>query len=340
MMYHTRLKGSHYDMGFRWGSRTLRFGKFILEQIPFPITEERVVYGQKCRPYYESWYPEILEEIRGIAEGQGIHTEMLEAVLFSMYCIMPENHCSCFAFQEGDHTVLARNSDFLTDIEKLYMNCIYSPDNGSYSFQGNTTAFVEMEDGINEKGLAIGLTSVYPKILGYGLNAGMLLRYGLERCSTADDFIDALKKLPIASSQTFTVVDRDNRAVVIECNAEKIEVQYLDGDIKYVSAVNSFHLKGMEAYRMEHVDDWNAEERYATIETAFEKRGNKEAIPFAMEVLGGDYGFICQYDRSTGKDTVWSVIYDTGGKKVYRCEGNPARKQFKEDGRLVFDRHS
>ena len=37
-----------------------------------------------------------------------------------------------------------------------------------------------MEDGINEHGLAIGLTFVYPKIRGAGFNAGMLVRYLLE----------------------------------------------------------------------------------------------------------------------------------------------------------------
>jgi len=36
------------------------------------------------------------------------------------------------------------------------MNCIYKL-NEVYSFNGNTTAFVQMEDGINEHGLAIGL---------------------------------------------------------------------------------------------------------------------------------------------------------------------------------------
>ena len=34
-----------------------------------------------------------------------------------------------------------------------------------------------MEDGINEYGLAVGLTFVYPKITKAGFNAGMLVRY-------------------------------------------------------------------------------------------------------------------------------------------------------------------
>lgn len=162
---------------------------------------------------------------------------------------------------------------------------------------GDATAFVEMEDGVNEYGLAVGLTSVYPKCLGYGLNAGMLLRYGLEVC-------------------------------------------YADDEKPFVSAVNAFYLEGMKIYRVQGIDNWNAKERYETMQAAFHafcRDGRKDAVPLAADILRGKYGFICQYDRKTGKDTVWSVIYDVGIKKIYRCEGNPARKRYTEDSRFTFE---
>lgn len=115
-----------------------------------------------------------------------------------------------------------------------------------------------------------------------------------------------------------------------------MEVCYVNKGKQFVSAVNAFMLDGMEVCRGKEVDDWNAQERYKTINTAFDKERSKEPIPFAMDVLRGKYGFICQYDRKTGKDTVWSVIYDVGSKKIYRCEGNPLRKKYVEDSRFVF----
>jgi len=335
-MYHERFRGSHYEIGLKWGTRLLSCGKFLSDNVPFPISQERLAFAKQCYPLYKKWYPEILEEIRGIAEGQKVEPEKLEAVLLSMYCIMPENKCSCFAFRKGGHIVLARNSDFLPEFHKLSMNCIYKFRNGGNAFQGNTTAYVEMEDGINEHGLSIGLTSVFPKKLGYGLNAGMLLRYGLEKCRSVNDFAEALQKIPVASSQTFTAVDPAGTAAVIECNAEKTEVCYVDERKKFVSAVNVFYLDAMKKYRQEGIDDWNSEERYKTIQSAFCQGGMEDAVPFAMDVLSGNYGFICQYDRKTGKDTVWSVIYDAGNKKIYRCEGNPSRKKYVEDNRFTF----
>ena len=115
-----------------------------------------------CLPVYKKYYPEIIEEIQGLADGQHCDVRILQAVLFGMYAMPPVCNCSCFAFAAGQEILLGRNSDFLTDLEKKNMNVIYRLAGGAYSFTGNTTAFVEMEDGINEQGLAVGLTSVYP----------------------------------------------------------------------------------------------------------------------------------------------------------------------------------
>ena len=77
-----------------------------------------------------------------------------------------------------------------------------------------------MEDGINEYGLAIGLTAVYPTVKQLGLNAGMMLRLFLEKCKTVDEVIQLLNTLPIASSQTFTLVDTGGDIALIECNSK------------------------------------------------------------------------------------------------------------------------
>ena len=39
-------------------------------------------------------------------------------------------------------------------------------------------------------------------------------------------------------------------------------------------------------------------------------------------------------DTQKDADTVWSVIYDTRNKRIYRVKGNPSRRAFKEDCRF------
>lgn len=359
-MYHVRFKGTHSEIGRKWGSGLKAHGVRLLNGVPFPITKERAAFAQECLSSYKKYFPEILEEIAGIEKEQEISCMELHTVLFSMYCIMPEIKCSCFAFRDQGRIILGRNSDFLTAIEKLYMNCIYRfPGGNSYSFLANTTAFVEMEDGVNEAGFAAGLTSVYPDVIKPGLNAGMLLRMGLEKCKNVEEFVSMLKNVPIASSQTFTAADRGGTAALIECNAKQIAVRYLDEETPFVSAVNLFHTDEMYHFNHFEEDNWRAGERYETIDRAFSQKQQEfpdgiDPVRFSMDLLAGKYGFLCQYDRKAGNDTVWSVVYslpdgvrppagnelqnssvhDLPGGQFYRCEGNPARKKFQKDTRF------
>ena len=335
-MYHAHFRGTHYDAGYRWGSLLFKHQNIILENIPFKITRERMDYAMSCLPVYEKYYPEILAEIQGIADGQQCDVRILQAVLFSMYAIPPVCNCSCFAFTTEHEIIFGRNSDFLTEIEKLNMNVIYRLTDGAFAFTGNTTAFVEMEDGINEYGLAVSLTSVYPRQRRSGFNAGLLLRYLLEKCKNVSEALSCLHQLPIASAQTLTLADASGTITLVECHSERIEITAsLDHNRSFVCSTNMFHLSGMAEDNCSEIDDWFAQTRFQTLVSALQQHEDFDPA-FAKKLLSGEYGFICQYDRNTGKDTVWSVIYDLKQHKIYRCEGNPGRRSFKEDARFHF----
>ena len=128
-------------------------------------------------------------------------------------------------FTTEQEILLGRNSDFLTEIERLNQNVVYKLTDGVYSFTGNTTAFIEIEDGVNEHGLAVGLTSVYPNQCKPGFNAGMIVRYLLEKCRNVSEAVSCLYQLPIASAQTLTLADTMGAIAVIECNAEQIKIE-------------------------------------------------------------------------------------------------------------------
>lgn len=334
-MYHGRFKGNHYNAGYKWGELLYKNNNIISNKHTFIITEERKNFAKQCLPIYEKYYPEILEEIKGIAEGQKSSYEDLYTFLLSMYCFEFDNHCTCLVLKNENNIIFGRNSDFLVSIENLYMNCLYKLEN-SYAFNGNTTAFVEMEDGINEYGLAIGLTFIYPTITKAGFNSGMLVRYLLEKCKTTNEAIEILKTLPIASQQTLTIADSIGNIVVVECNAKSIEIIKPNEDGNFVTTANEFNSKRMKKYNNYNVDSWRAEERYFTSYNALKENNHNFSIELTKDILSGKYGFMCQYNRKTNADTVWSVIYDIKNKKIYRVEGNPSRKQFKEDTRLKF----
>ena len=336
-MYHLRFNGTHYEIGNKWGSTLKKRGINLLDNVPFPITNERLVFAEQCIPFYKKHFPQILHEIKGIADGQQCSLSNLQAVLLSMYSIMPSANCSCFAVRtKGNGVIFGRNSDFLTAIEKLYMNALYRFTNDSYFFNANTTAFVQMEDGINEYGLTVGLTSVAPSKIKPGINAGMLLRLFLERCKNVEELLRLIQTIPIASSQTIIATDFGGNAALIECSPQAMEVQKIDDKRKYVCSTNMFNTEKMMPCNNLPEDTWQAEERYRTMETYLSQNAGKINLKCAQDLLSGKEGFLCQYDRKTEKDTVWSIACDMSEKSLYRAEGNPSRKAFIKDERMKF----
>lgn len=334
-MYHSRFRRTHYETGFNWGNLLFKRGKIIGNNHTFIITRQRRKFADKCIPIYEKYYPEILEEIKGLADGQRGKYKDFYTFLFSMYCFEFNNHCTCFAFCDDENIIFARNSDFLVSLEHLYMNCLYKLDR-AYAFNGNTTAFIEMEDGINEYGLAVGLTFIYPSAIKPGFNAGMLVRYILEKCKTIVEAIDFLQKVPIASQQTLTIIDSMGDMAVIECNCHNVKVIKPKRNGNFVVSSNEFNHNKMKCFNNYDVDSWNAGERYEVAYKALKENKDRFSFILARDILSGKYGFMCQYDRKKDADTVWSVIYDIKNREILRSEGNPARKKFKKDLRMEF----
>lgn len=336
-MYHSRFMKNHYDAGHRWGALLYKNGIDLEKNISFAYDEKRKAFVNDCIPIYQKYYPEILEEINGICDGAHLSKDVVYTFLLGMYCFTMDNHCTCMACRDDKHMLFGRNSDFLVSLEKQYDSCYYCYD-GYIPFIGNTTAFTQMEDGMNAHGLAVGLTFICPtpSVRKPGLHAGMLVRYILEHCKSVKEAITFIKNVPIGSAQTITMMDANGEMLIVECNPEKvIEIYPTCQQNPFVTTANCFTSDEMQKYQPKNIDDWRSHERYETAQCAL-SNVDTYSFDFIKDILSGKYGFMCQYDRRTNADTVWSCIYDIKNKKIYRCEGNPSRKRFVEDKRLTF----
>ncbi len=195
------------------------------------------------------------------------------------------------------------------------------------SFDDSFTALTEREKKALEKSWA--------KI--FADEIFLLVRYFLEKCKTTDEVIESLHMIPIASQQTLTVMDRIGNFAVIECNCNYIEVIEPTGNNGFVVATNGFVSQKMTEYNNHAIDNWRSDERYSVAYNALRKNQNHFSAELAGDILSGKHGFMCQYERNKGADTVWSVIYDVKNRKIFRVEGNPSRKKFVEDCRMKFN---
>jgi predicted choloylglycine hydrolase len=333
-MYKPGLKGEHYDIGYRQGTFIHRKGVRI-ERF-FNLTEEKREFGIQCIDECEKVFPEVLEEIKGLADGTKNEYRDFASFIFCMYCFKFQNWCTCFACKDNHNILLGRNSDFAVSIEDQYESALYKPE-GCYSFIGNSTAMVQMEDGVNEHGLAAGLTFNNLEVVRPGLNAGILVRYMLEKCKTVQEALERLTEMPVASAQTLIIADKTGDMAVVECNCKKMVVIRPKSNENFVVTANHFVSGEMQQYQHneELYAEFRSKERYHTAYSALQSR-NDYSVELAQDILSGKYGFICQYDRSKGLDTVWSSVYDLKHNKIYRAEGNPSRVKYRIDNRLGF----
>ena len=327
-MNHLTLRGTHWETGFQWGTRLAERGLRLLDHMPFSLTAERRAFAAACRPAYEQHFPAALEELEGLAAGQSCAREDLEAVLFTTYALPPACCCSCLAVSNGNGVFFGRNSDFLTALEAYNTHVTYQLSDGAVPFTGNTTSFVQMEDAVNARGLAIGLTSVYTPRPRPGLNAGMVLRLLAETCAAVPEALSRLRELPLASCQTLTLADDAGDIAVAECGPEGMRVERPGPAESFVCAANLFR-SDLTDPLPPGLDTWRAAERYDTMRRFLEPEGESIDLPGVQALLAGQKGFLCQYDRSTGRDTVWSVACDLSRQNCLLAEGNPGRTPFR-----------
>ena len=74
-MNHSRYKGRHNEAGYKWSKSVLKNKGKITDCHTFKITKERKEFAKECISVYKKYFPEILDEIKGIADGQKISLE-------------------------------------------------------------------------------------------------------------------------------------------------------------------------------------------------------------------------------------------------------------------------
>lgn len=324
-MQRSILTGSPFEQGCQCGAALKKSGMSAQPSF-LSIPPERMDYARACLPLYERYLPEVLAEMRGMAQSLEWNFDRLAGFLLGMYSFAPQTFCTCVALRDPQsHGLLGRNSDFSLQIKDACASFQYRPQGGP-RFAGNTTAFVQLEDGMNEHGLAAGLTLVLPDRRAPGLNAGMLVRYFLQNCDSVQSCLQALPGLPIGSAQCIALADRKGDVAVIECSAAGCEVlrPHSGG---YVWATNGFHSPRMAPYSPAFPDEIRSDERWQTAQRALAAAPVLER-GFLQDLLAGKHGFMCQYDAALGMDTLWSCVYDATAGEAFFCPGNPDRTAF------------
>ena len=331
-MYHPRLRGSHYKMGHHYASLIYKHG-FRISQLP-KLSAKALDFGRRSEKIVSGYFPEILEEIKGFAAGCHGSYDFIVSFLLNIgiekYQI-PK--CSAFAAFNGSDVFFGRNHDYSPAFKKFTESCLVSPE-GGYSFIGQSDVFIGKCDGVNEKGLAIGTAFVAGKTPKPGVNFEIANRYVLEKCATVQESATALSKFQFSTSQNFLLTDKSGDMAVVEACSERIRIRKPENG-GFIVSTNNFLHSDMQKMEQNHDRNWfNSETRYRSIYDVLKQLNGDIDLLTVQRILSGHYGFVCQYDKSTSIDTLWSFASNLKELNILRAEGNPSKTKFKNDSRL------
>lgn len=342
-MYHLRFKGNHYDIGVKRG----KIFKKCNIKFPLNMDEFQMKHGIESEKVLSKYFKEVCEEVKGITDTLEIDYYKFISWLLAMGCCMynlEDNFpveirgCTAFAINYKNHIYYGRNNDLPPYLKKNSKSEIYKITNRN-KFNITTSSFINGEEGINEKGLTVAMTFVGTKFedIMPGFNSVFIVRYLLEKANNVDEAKKLLLDLPVSSNCNILLADNCGDMIVIECSPKEKNIRKpikINDDLSVICTVNNFKTESMKKYEWDEKDEYNTSERYNNVIRAFKNYSNKNIIEYIKEVLKGNKGFMCQYDKSLNFETVWSSIFDLDSLTIYRSEGNPRKCKYVKDERL------
>ena len=321
------------------------FNKFNIT-FPLDLDNFQRKHGYESEKQLQKFFPEVCEEINGVTDTIKADYQEFSAWLLCMGCCMYNlesnvpvevRGCTAFAFADDKRIIYGRNNDLPPYLRDGSKSEIYSPA-GANRFNLTTSSFINGEEGLNEHGLAVSMTFVNTKLeaIKAGFNSCFIVRYLLEKAKSTDHAITLLNELPIASNCNILLADKSGKMVVVECTPSlkqlRRPIETRCG--KIICTVNNFTSENMKQYDYSDGNVYNSVERYNVVIKSLPDILQGDLIANTQKLLKGEYGFMCQYEKELNFETVWSSIFDLDNLNIYRAEGSPIKKKFKEDKRL------
>lgn len=331
LMFHPRVKGTYYEMGYKYGSILYKHGFRVSEQ-----STEKLDFGRKSEKEVRRVFPEILEEIQGFAEACHASYEQLTAFILSIGAFKVEPMCSVFATFNGSDVVFGRNYDSYYSFKKYIASYLTLPEDG-YGSLGHSDIFVGREDGVNEKDLAIAMTGVAEKIIKPGINFPLIIRCVLDKCANVEEGVKTLSNAHFSTTSNYLVADKEGNMAVIEASPDKVRARNPEEGDSFIVCTNHFlhpEMLEMEDQKERSGLNWDSVPRYTTIYDALKQHDGKIDVKTAQKILSNHSGYVCSHQKKIQLGTIWSIVATLKKPQIFRAEGHPCRAKYKPDLRL------
>lgn len=325
-MYHPRLYGEYFEMG-------LTYGKLLYKKANFAIptmSQQKLDFGLESYQVLKSFFPEVMEEISGFANGINDSPEKLGAFLLSLGTFNQSGKCSVFAFKNEDDTIVGRNYDMLFDFKKFTESSLIAPKD-KYSYISQSDVFIGRSDGINERGLSVAMSFVNGTEIQPGISFHFIIRKILEDCASTKEAIELLKMVKVSTANNFLIADKSGEILVFESAPQKSNVRRPKKNEPFIYMTNEFISQEMQPFDRGEVEWSKSKERYIRMKNKL-KDVRKMDVEKAKEILSDQC--VCLNLKKEKFGTIWSVVANLNKLKIERAETKPKTSNYKVETRL------
>jgi len=283
-------------------------------------------------------FPYLVEEMRGIAEGAGISFDDYSiSVLSGNFDVYAKegDECTNIIFKESDDgPILGKTLDGSKpdSYDSVSILRLIKPKNGISLLCLTRIDGISTETGLNDKGLALGESSIHffttnPR----GFRRDHLLRPLLSECHNVEEGINFLAGNPtIRSGFNYTMVDIGGNAAVMERSPTACFPRRTDGKVIFATNHTATPcIRKLEKSRGE-VGDKNSDDRFEFLKKITSADNFKLSLESMKEVLRShnEPAGVCQH--GTYLYTRRGYINLVKEKKFFFSPGHPCKNEFLE----------
>ena len=327
------LTGSSYEIGYRLGDVISKDTVWRRKCVSHnnKMNQNRL---EKINSLLDIWCPGLCDELKGIADA--LHVESKDLYFYHMTHLVP--NCSqiavCSSITKEKKPLLARNFEFSDEIEDFTL--IKTSVTGKHTHMGTSILGAGRDDGINEYGLAVTMTSCGIPVVDLpymktpcieGLQYWIVVRALLENCRNVQEALSYIKDMPIAFHMNMIIFDKEEHAALIQTYAGKKAIRCITTEEALLFTTNHAVLdddKHLESGAFKH-----SVQRYQYIE---EKLSNKTDITrnTLKEMLLSDYPEgLCFHHYRESFGTTKSMILSPFDNTIELCWGGLARNTWR-----------
>jgi len=342
-------EGGAYERGFQYGEKTKELINRFLNQL---YTSYNQLYGmskdqllmkvRKYIPFTEDYSPEVMNEIRGIADGAGRDIEdiMMAVAYYDISEVRSQIKCGCTSFAvtgqaaEGRETYIGQTWDdclefwWEGEINLLVkINC----DSG-LKLLGYTIPAIPIGAGLNSEGIALCWNSLHCEEMQVGVPTYVIIREVLQQ-KTIGEALNAVIRARRSESFNFLIADSNGEIYNIEATPNNLDIMYVDEYFAHANHFISNKLKIKEDKNLKAMPDTIVRHNRMS-KLLRENRGNLN-LNRLMEILRDHVNFpwsICKHadkNRRIPFDLTYAAwIILPAKKEIWITHGNPCENPF------------